>query len=361
MKSSPGFVVRDARAVRNALLSRGGPNEGEFVQIAYRPFDDRWLYWDAGRGLLGRPSSEYWSHAFRGNLFSEARERDTKETLSRGTLVRTLADNFGNGFSSFFPMQLRDNGIGNDGIGAHRPNLSATARRYLDCLGLGVDALFHHVLATLHDPAYREDNAGALRMEWPRIPLPGWPDGGASGAAEAISISAARGGELAALLHTDTPVLGVTKAPLRPAIAAIAVPATIAGRHMAGEDFAVTAGWGHHGQGDALMPGQGHAVERAYTEDERAAMGDALPALGDTTFDICLNGKAFWRNLPAAVWTCRLGGYQVLKKWLSYRERPILGRPLKSEEVQHFTDMARRIQGIILSTSQAPSTQEGSH
>ena len=94
MKSSSGFVVRDARAVRNALLSRGGPNEGGFVQIAYRPFDDRWLYWDAGRGLLGRPSSEYWSHAFRGNLFIEAREHDTKETFSRGTLVRTLADNF---------------------------------------------------------------------------------------------------------------------------------------------------------------------------------------------------------------------------------------------------------------------------
>ena len=30
----------------------------------------------------------------------------------------------------------------------------------------------------------------------------------------------------------------------------------------------------------------------------------------------------------------------------------ILGRPLKPEEVQHFTDMARRIQGIILSLSQ---------
>ena len=78
MKSSSGFVVRDARAVRTALLSRGGPNEGGFVRFAYRPFDDRWLYWDAGRGLLGRPSSDYWSHAFPGNLFIEARERDTK-------------------------------------------------------------------------------------------------------------------------------------------------------------------------------------------------------------------------------------------------------------------------------------------
>ena len=34
-----------------------------------------------------------------------------------------------------------------------------------------------HVLALLDDPVYREANAEALRMEWPRIPLPDWPDG----------------------------------------------------------------------------------------------------------------------------------------------------------------------------------------
>ena len=347
MKSSSGFVVGDARAVRSALLARGGPDEGGFVRFAYRPFDDRWLYWDAGRGLLGRPSSEYRSHAFRENLFIEARERDTKEAFSRGTLVRTLADNFGNGFSSFFPMQLRDHGIGNDDATTTRPNLSASAQRYLDRLGLGVEDLFHHVLATLHDPAYRETNAGALRMEWPRIPLPGWPDGGGANAAEELARSAARGRELAALLDPDTPVPGVTRAPLRPGIAAVAVPATVGGRNMADEDFAVTAGWGHFGQGDAVMPGQGRAAERAYAADERAALGGALAALGETTFDIYLNEDAFWRNVPAAVWNYRLGGYQVLKKWLSYRERDVLGRALKPEEVQHFTDTARRIGGIL--------------
>ena len=50
-----------------------------------------------------------------------------------------------------------------------------------------------------------------------------------------------------------------------------------------------------------------------------------------------------WSNIPAAVWNYKLGGYQVLEKWLSYRENKALGRPLTPEEVQHFTDMARRI------------------
>ena len=116
---------------------------------------------------------------------------------------------------------------------------------------------------------------------------------------------------------------------------------------MAGEDFAVTAGWGHGGQGDAVMPGQGRVNERSYTAEEKAAFGPATTILGDTTFDVYLNSKAYWRNVPSAVWNYKLGGYQVLKKWLSYREQKVLGRPLKPDEVQHFTDTARRIAAIL--------------
>ena len=120
---------------------------------------------------------------------------------------------------------------------------------------------------------------------------------------------------------------------------------------MTGDDFAVAAGWGHFGQADAVMPGQGRLVERAYTSVERVALGDTMPALGETTFDIYLNPRAYWRNLPVAVWTYTLGGYQVLKKWLSYRERAVLNRPLLAEEVQYFTDTARRITAILLQAS----------
>ncbi len=342
------FGNSSARAVRDALLRRGGPNETGFVRHAYRAFDTRWLYWEADSGLLDRPRAEYGLHAFKGNAWIEARGRETREDYSRGTLVRHLADNFGNGLSSFFPAWLRDEDLGGNGAGARRANLSETAHCYLQRLALGVEDLFHHVLATLHDPTWREANAGALRMEWPRIPLPGWPDGGSEDAAKELVRSAARGREFAALLDPDTPVPGVTQPPLRPEITAIAVPATVSGRNMAGEDFAVTAGWGHAGQGDAVMPGQGRAVERAFTPEERAALGDTLPAFGDATFDVYLNREAFWRNIPSAVWTYRLGGYQVLKKWLSYRERAILDRPLGADEVQYFTNTARRIGAILL-------------
>ena len=255
----------------------------------------------------------------------------------------------------WFPTWLRDEQPRLDGgVEQRRPNLSAKAQAYLDRLGLGVEDLFHHALAVLHDPAYREANAGALRMEWPRIPLPGWANGDSDtdvgDAADELCTSAARGRELAALLDPETPVPGVTTGTLRLELAAIAVPSTAGGHNMTGDDFALTAGWGHFGTGDAVMPGQGRVVERDYTAAERDALGDAVDVLGESTLDIHLNGTARWSNVPAAVWNYKLGGYQVLKKWLSYRELKVLGRNLLLEEVQHFYETARRIAAILILT-----------
>ena len=341
MKTTARF---NARQVRETLLTRGGPNDDGFVRFAYRPMDNRWLYWETDTKLLDEKRAEYRPHVFEGNLWLVTPQKQRREWSPPPIAVNIGDINHMDGSAAYVPLWLGEESIGDRNEEGHRPNLTATAQRYVDRLDLGVEDLFHHVLATLHDPAYREANAGALRMEWPRIPLPGWPDGGGGDAAAELARSAARGRALAALLDPDTPVPGVTQAPLRPEIAAVAVPATAGGRNMAGEDFAVTAGWGHYGQGDAVMPGQGRAAERDYSADERAALGGAL---GGTTFDIYLNEDAFWRNVPAAVWTYRLGGYQVLKKWLSYRERDILGRALRPEEVQYFADTARRIGGIL--------------
>ena len=353
----------DPKAIRRTLLARGGPDEAGFIRHTYRPFDHRWLYWEADTKLLNEKRPEYRPHVFEGNLWLSAAPHLRKgEAEPQACVTRHMASlHLIERGANMFPAWLRDDGISSGNSTERRPNLSAAAQRYLDRLGASVEDLFHHVLATLHDPAYREANAGALRMEWPRIPLPGWLDGEAAGAAEALAESAARGRAFARLLDPDAPVPGVTQGALRPELAVIAVPATAGGRNMTGNDFALTAGWGHHGQGDAVMPGQGRVTERAFTPEEREAMSDALSALGDTTFDIHINRNAFWRNVPAAVWSYRLGGYQVLKKWLSYRERTVLGRPLHLEEVKQFTDTARRIAAMSAAVTPRASWATGEH
>ena len=345
----------DARGVRDTLLKRGLKEDG-FVRHAYRPFDNRWLYWEGDTKLLDEKRADYKQHVFEENLWLGSNKREIDNEFSHGTLIQHLGNwKLGNWGIHFFPAWLREEGLALAGGGEQRrPNLTANAQAYLDRLGLGVEDLFHHALAVLHDPAYREANAGALRMEWPRIPLPGWPDGDQEGAADELRASAERGRGLAALLDPETPVPGVTAGTLRPELAAIAVPTTADGHNMAGEDFALTAGWGHFGTGDAVMPGTGRAMERPYTAAESEVMADADDTLGGGTVDIYLNGQAYWSNVPAAVWDYKLGGYQVLKKWLSYRERKVLDRPLTLEEVQHFSHTARRIAAILMITEIDP-------
>ena len=183
MKSTARF---DARAVRDALLRRGGPDESGFVRFAYRPFDDRWLYWEKDTKLLDEKRADYRPHVFEGNRWLSSAQHLRKgagepQTWCTGDMGSLHLIERG---ALMFPAWLREEGLGAVTGAERRANLSGTAQRYLDRLGLGVEDLFHHVLATLHDPVYQEANAGALRMEWPRIPLPGWPDGEAEGAAQ---------------------------------------------------------------------------------------------------------------------------------------------------------------------------------
>jgi hypothetical protein len=125
-------------------------------------------------------------------------------------------------------------------------------------------------------------------------------------------------------------------------------------------DFAVTAGWGYTiRDGSVTMPGGGTFRERDYTAAELQAVTQgaaalnltdeaALALLGATTYDVYLNDHAYWANVPARVWAYTIGGYQVLKKWLSYREEKVLGRPLTLDEVRAVTAIARRIAALLL-------------
>jgi hypothetical protein len=121
----------------------------------------------------------------------------------------------------------------------------------------------------------------------------------------------------------------------------------------------ITAGWGHTGKGGVTTPGPGVSKERQYSPKERDAIEDGAAVmglspeivfarLGMRTCDVYLNGTAYWRNIPLEVWEYRIGGYQIIKKWLSYREGKLLGRALTLEEAEYITDVVRRIAAILL-------------
>ena len=95
------------------------------------------------------------------------------------------------------------------------------------------------------------------------------------------------------------------------------------------------------------MPLRGRAIPRAYKKAEAAA-SECASLLGATMVDIGMNDASFWRGIPEQVWECRIGGYQVLKKWLSYRDQSIIARSLSAEEVGHVQQAARRIAAVLL-------------
>ncbi len=156
------------------------------------------------------------------------------------------------------------------------------------------------------------------------------------------------------MLDTENPVAGVTSGDMRTELRKLAVISREGGGALdpVAGDLAVTAGWGHAGKGQATMPGAGKVAKRAYSPEEAAAMravaGDTLLPYGETTRDVYLNNVAYWRNVPEKVWGYTIGGYQAMKKWLSYREADLLGRSLTMDEAREVTNMARRIAAILL-------------
>ena len=275
---------------------------------------------------------------------------------------KILGDNdFLRGHAYYFPLRLRSANLavtdqsvrqmGIDGLDSEEDlkttaNLSDAARNYLTSLNIAdidndpetAELIWMHVLAIGYSTAYLTENADGVRQDWARIPLPDNRD--------LLIASATIGRQIAALLDPETPVPGVTSGKLRPELKTIAVVSRVGtGNLDPNTDFALTAGWGHAGQNNVTMPGKGKVSDRPYTPEEQTAIADKL---GVTTYDIYLNDVAYWKNVPDRVWKYTIGGYQVIKKWLSYREKELLGRSLKQEEVMEVTNMARRIAAILL-------------
>jgi hypothetical protein len=60
------------------------------------------------------------------------------------------------------------------------------------------------------------------------------------------------------------------------------------------------------------------------------------------------NAPACWRGIPAAAWDYKIGGFQVLRKRLSHREKRVLGRHLTIAEARTFRSIARRLTELVM-------------
>jgi hypothetical protein len=365
--------AKDARARAIAAESF---DAGRLRRYALRPFDTRWCYYTAIRPVWNEPRPALWAQCWEGNAFLMVRPAGV--AVPEGTplcFTRALGDNDAlRGHAYYVPLRLHNGrrlekhvqatlfaALGQNPL-AEEPaaNLSRGARRYLQAARFRnpdeartAGLIWMHALAIGYSPAYLTENADGIRRDWPRIPLPA--------DRKTLEASAALGEQVAALLDTEADVPGVTGGRIGPGLKTIGPIAKVGGGALdpGGPDLEVTAGWAHFGKAGAVMPAKGKSAERAYDADEAAAIdaeaaaralsrSDVRRLLGERTFDVYLNGVAYWRNIPAKVWGYYIGGYQVIKKWLSYREHEILGRALQPDEAREVTNMARRLAAILL-------------
>lgn len=368
MEETKAFRAHEARE----QLQRRGMLANAVIPHTYRPFDRRWLYYEPEAKLLERRSPDYVAQ-----VFGEYPALVTQQRARRGWNPPQVTRSVGalhlvESSASIFPLRVRNlrqaaeqaslfGGDGEAPVAAPAPpdggqfleewNLTEHARAYLDAVGLADDApaLFAHTLAILHAPAYIGGHADALRGDWARLPLPA--------TAEALRASADLGARILALLDVERPVTGVTSGRIQPEFRSVGVLNTTDGRpaNAAAGDLALTARWGVIQRTGAVMPGAGRLVSRPYTVDETAnftrdgvdaAMAQDL--LGGTTFDVYLNDRVFWSNVPERVWEYEIGGYPVLRKWLSHREHVVLGRDLTLDDVDAFSGIVRRITALLL-------------
>jgi hypothetical protein len=343
---------------RKKVLSEFSFDESRIVRYPFKPYDIRWCYLENLRPLFSEPSPQLLEQRFKGNNFFITRDTADKDIEGSPFYFSPLVCDYDSisGHARHFPVRLRatqktngkkkDDGNGEFGNILHEAapaynagnitaNLSPGARAYLAKLGIKnpdndeetAALIWMHALAIGYSPAYLTENADGVRQDWPRIPLPD--------SKIALLASAELGKQVAALLDTENGVEGVTAGKLKPEFKEIAVLSST-------KNLSLTAGWGHAGKGGVTMPGKGKLETRAFTPDKTVA------ALGQTTHDIYLNNSACWQNVPEKVWDYTIGGYQVIKKWLSYRELGLLGRPLTPDEAREVTHMARRIAALIL-------------
>lgn len=358
----------DAKKCREKLISTEKYKSKDVYRYSFLPLENRWAYVTPIRPLWNEPRPELLGLVSEMNRFVVTRIRAERPHENIPLIItRNLPDYHllrpnVVAFPFYYKQKSGDQHslfqfISDDEM---MPNLSNKAIKYLDIAfnsyyspGDACENIWYHVIAITTCSKYLQEHGDNIRADWPRTPLP----------KEGVLLiqSADLGKQLVALLDPDAPVPGVTSGTIPVDLRCIGAINAVAGVSLdpALGHLDVTAGWGHEGKEGVTMPGRGKAIERDYTPDERNAIEEgalkrglnpleAYTRLGHTTLDVWLNDVAYWGNIPVNVWGYYIGGYQVIKKWLSYREKALLGRGLSLDEARHVTDMARRLAAIRL-------------
>ena len=291
-----------------------GPSRRCITPILYRPFDRRFIYYTGrSRGFIGWPVVDVMGHMRAGENYALITARSNKfpqpnHFFCGQAIVETKCGEASTQ-SATFPIYLYP-GVGNAGTpifsrwpkgkGSRTPNLdlgfieslasAANLRFVSDGRGdlrktFGPEDVLAWIYAVFYSPRYRERYEAQLKLDFPRVPLPG--------STELFRKLAEAGRDLLVLHLLESPKLGepITSytGPRNPEVGRV--------------------GWS---DGTVWLD----AGKTSAREGHRATMP----------------GTIGFHGVPEEVWDFHIGGYQVCHKWLKDRK----GRTLSDEDIAHY-------------------------
>lgn len=348
------FNARSARDGSVGLEKLGrGFNRKYIVPYVVRPFDTRFAYWVNFKSIWNTCRPEFWKHlvgCLKGNEFFVSRPASVCSPEGVPACCTHLLGDYDvlRGHAKYFPLYTYKALPGETDV-SKIANLSTRSREYLRSLGCkcpdddvwAAQSIWRHALAITYSPLYLKTNADALAIDWLRIPLPS--------CLETFQDSVSLGSTLFPLVcdSDDSHLLDSFD---------FSSCYNVIGR-ISGRLLELSGGWGNLKQ-NRVYPGRGHIEHRDWTLDERSILEEGFAALGIDTgrsfellgspVDVYLNDETFWSGVPTTVWEYKIGGFQVIKKWLSYREMTILDRLLTPDEVREVSCMIRRLTSLVL-------------
>ena len=247
---------------------------GTIIRILYRPFDDRYTFYSGrSRGFHVRPRDNISQQLLRPNL-ALITSRLTKGEDFRHVQVTDKPVEV----ICMSPTTSNNGFVFPLRLEDDRENISGTFRATIDSRydhHYSAEEILGYIYAVLHAPKYRKRYEEFLRIDFPRIPFP-------ENADEFELISSLGWTLMQAHLLKDLCHRGLAD---------------------------------YHGQGN-------HRIEVVrYSADEEA---------------IHINKTQHFKPVPQAVWEFKIGGYQVLDKYLKSRK----GRALTLDEVGHVAKVA---------------------
>jgi hypothetical protein len=334
----PAFGVARANYVPEKVWAdmkkRFSLEPARVVEYLVFPFDQRWIYYSEHEHLLDRHSPEF-ARNREANEFLITVPKPRKSTeaipLFASTLVGLHVHERG---SVVIPKEAA--GVFGERTANLPPSVWRVVREQLKLKGelSGPDArrfssrLLHVALAVPQAPAYQSDHKSALSADWAHLPIPK--------ERKLFDKIADVGDQIALLLDAKRVASGLVAEILgEDRAAALGRLSRTDGRQVSGEDLRVNIKyWGG---------AKGRWVLRPYASAE-----ESHPAWGESTGDLFLSDEVFFANVPAAVWTYQLGGYPVLKKWLSYRQADRYDdKPLNNEDRRWVRAIVQRIAAIL--------------